>query len=87
MRFGVKQFDYAAHYGLHDSDRSYKMRRQLQSEQERAQAERTKLAEQEQPSFDPSRDCDRCFGTNYEQRKGEDGYVTAIPCDHKPIPF
>jgi hypothetical protein len=86
MRFGVKQFDYAAHYGLHDSDRSYKMRRQLQSEQERAQAEQAKLAEQEQPSLDPAASCQRCYGTGFEQYL-ENGYNQVRKCDHLPVPF
>lgn len=37
------------------------MKRQIQSEQERAHAERVKLAEQEQPSLDAAKTCDR-FG-------------------------
>lgn len=57
------------------------------SEIKRAQEERQRLAEIEQPKLDPARDCGRCFGINLEQRKDEEGYITVVPCDHQPVPF
>lgn len=61
------------------------MKRQSQSESERASSERARLAEQETPTLDAAAICDRCFGTNVEQTL-VDGYVTARTCNHRPLP-
>lgn len=63
------------------------MKRETQPEYERAQAERERLAALEQPVLDPAKDCQRCFGTGYEQYKDEDNYNQVRICDHKPVPF
>lgn len=62
------------------------MKRQREIERERAEAERKRLDEHDQPSLDPAKECKRCFGTGTEIIL-IDGYNTAIPCDHEPVPF
>ena len=61
------------------------MKRQTQSEADRAASERARLVEQETPTLDAAAICDRCYGTNVAQVL-VDGYVTAKPCDHHPLP-
>lgn len=63
--------------------------RRSSSEKEikRAEQERARLAELEQPKLDPAKECPYCFGSGFEQRKDEHGYITSAPCDHKPTPF
>jgi hypothetical protein len=60
------------------------MKRETQSESERAQTERMKLAEREQPTIDPAATCNRCFGSGTEIVK-VDGYNTARSCNHEPL--
>ena len=62
-------------------------RRHDQTEVERAEQERERLAELEQPQLDPARDCTRCFGSGFEQYRDEDNYNRVRKCDHLPVPF
>jgi len=62
------------------------MRRRHDTEAERAERERKRLAELEQPKLDPAKDCPYCYGSGVIIVK-VGGYDTSRPCDHKPIPF
>lgn len=60
------------------------MKRQTQSESERAESERERLVQAERPVFDPAANCKRCFGGGREIVV-VDGYKTARQCNHEPL--
>lgn len=61
------------------------MKRETQPEYERAQSERLKLAEREQPTFSPATECPFCFGSG-RRMVMEDGYNVSKKCNHEPLP-